>query len=48
MGEKISATIEDYLGVMYVLERDGDPATGVRLTTADGKDRVIPISVNAP
>ena len=33
MGEKISATIEDYLGVMYVLERDGDPATGVRAIT---------------
>ncbi len=31
MTEKISATIEDYLGVMYILERDGEPIAGVRL-----------------
>jgi DtxR family transcriptional regulator, Mn-dependent transcriptional regulator len=31
MAEKISATIEDYLGVMYILERDGEPVAGVRL-----------------
>lgn len=31
MSDKISATVEDYLGVMYVLERDGDPITGVHL-----------------
>lgn len=29
--EKISATIEDYLVTIYVLERDGEPATGVHL-----------------
>jgi len=31
MEDKISSTIEDYLGVIYVLERDGDPIQGVRL-----------------
>jgi len=31
MTEKISATIEDYLITIYVLERDGEPVTGVRL-----------------
>ncbi len=32
MSEKISATIEDYLITIFVLERDGEPATGVRLS----------------
>jgi DtxR family Mn-dependent transcriptional regulator len=31
MNDKISTTIEDYLGVMFVLERDGEPVVGVRL-----------------
>jgi DtxR family transcriptional regulator, Mn-dependent transcriptional regulator len=31
MNEKISATIEDYLGVIYILERDAEAVTGVRL-----------------
>lgn len=31
MTEKISATVEDYLGVMYILERDGEPVIGARL-----------------
>lgn len=31
MSEKISATIEDYLITIFTLERDGEPATGVRL-----------------
>lgn len=31
MTEKISATIEDYLGFMYILERDGQPVVGVQL-----------------
>ncbi|HVN53505.1 MAG TPA: metal-dependent transcriptional regulator [Anaerolineaceae bacterium] len=31
MKDKISATVEDYLGVMYVLERDGEHMPGVRL-----------------
>ncbi len=31
MNDKISPTIEDYLEVMYVLERDGEPVVGVRL-----------------
>jgi len=31
MSERFSATIEDYLGVLYVLERDGEPIVGVRL-----------------
>jgi DtxR family Mn-dependent transcriptional regulator len=31
MTEKISATIEDYLGFMYILERDGQPVVGVHL-----------------
>ena len=31
MENKISSTIEDYLGVIYVLERDGEPIQGVRL-----------------
>ncbi len=31
MSEKISATIQDYLITIFILERDGDPATGVRL-----------------
>ncbi len=31
MSEHISATIEDYLGVIYLLERDGEPVIGVRL-----------------
>jgi DtxR family transcriptional regulator, Mn-dependent transcriptional regulator len=31
MSEKITATVEDYLGVMYVLDRDGEPMLGSRL-----------------
>ena len=31
MTEKISHTIEDYLGIIYVLERDGEPIVGARL-----------------
>ena len=31
MSEKITATVEDYLGAMYVLERDGEPVVGARL-----------------
>ncbi len=29
--EKLSPTIEDYLGLFYILERDGEPIVGVRL-----------------
>ena len=29
--KKISPTIEDYLGILYVLERDGEPIVGVHL-----------------
>ncbi len=31
MREKISATIEDYLEIIYLLERDGEPVIGARL-----------------
>lgn len=31
MSEKISTTIEDYLVTIFVLERDGEPVSGVRL-----------------
>ncbi len=31
MSDKVSPTIEDYLGVIYVLERDKEPIVGVRL-----------------
>ncbi len=31
MSEKISATIEDYLGAIFILERDGEPVLGARL-----------------
>ena len=31
MIEKVSATIEDYLGILYISERDGDSITGTRL-----------------
>lgn len=31
MGEKTSATIEDYLGVLFILHRDGEPVVGTRL-----------------
>jgi DtxR family transcriptional regulator, Mn-dependent transcriptional regulator len=31
MSEKISATVEDYLGMMFILERDGELVNGVRL-----------------
>ena len=31
ISEKISATIEDYLVTLFVLEQDDEPATGVRL-----------------
>lgn len=31
MSEKISATIEDYLASIYILERDKEPVQGVRL-----------------
>jgi len=36
MNEKISATIEDYLGIMFVLERDGEPVNGARLANILG------------
>jgi len=31
MSEKISTTIEDYLSLLYISERDGEPANGARL-----------------
>lgn len=31
MTNKTSATIEDYLGLLYISERDGDTITGIRL-----------------
>lgn len=31
MADKVSATIEDYLGILYITERDGDTITGIRL-----------------
>jgi len=31
MVEKTSATIEDYLGVMFIMQRDGEPVVGARL-----------------
>lgn len=31
MTEKISATIEDYLSLLYISERDGEPVSGARL-----------------
>jgi Mn-dependent DtxR family transcriptional regulator len=31
MTAKTSATIEDYLGLIYISERDGDAITGTRL-----------------
>jgi len=31
MTEKISATIEDYLSLLYISERDGEPASGARM-----------------
>ena len=31
MADKVSATIEDYLGILYITERDGDSITGTRL-----------------
>jgi DtxR family Mn-dependent transcriptional regulator len=31
MTGKISATIEDYLNILYISERDGEPASGARL-----------------
>jgi DtxR family Mn-dependent transcriptional regulator len=31
MDEKISTTIQDYLLTIYILERDGEPVSGVRL-----------------
>jgi len=31
MSEKPSATIEDYLSLLYITERDGEPASGARL-----------------
>ena len=32
MGEKISSTIEDYLGILFISERDGEVITGTRLS----------------
>jgi DtxR family Mn-dependent transcriptional regulator len=32
-GERPTPTIEDYLGVIYTLERDGEPVIGARLAT---------------
>jgi len=31
MAEKISTTIEDYLSLLYISERDGEPVSGARL-----------------
>jgi DtxR family Mn-dependent transcriptional regulator len=31
MSEQISPTIQDYLSILYVLERDGEPVVGARL-----------------
>ncbi|MBE0699866.1 MAG: metal-dependent transcriptional regulator [Anaerolineaceae bacterium] len=31
MSEKISTTIEDYLGIIFLLERDGEPVVGAHL-----------------
>lgn len=31
MSEQISPTIQDYLSILYILERDGEPVVGVRL-----------------
>jgi DtxR family Mn-dependent transcriptional regulator len=36
MENKVSSTIEDYLGVIYVLERDSEPIHGVRLAEMMG------------
>ncbi|PKO16190.1 MAG: hypothetical protein CVU39_09190 [Chloroflexi bacterium HGW-Chloroflexi-10] len=36
MIEKISPTIEDYLGILYILERDGEIISGVRLAALLG------------
>jgi DtxR family Mn-dependent transcriptional regulator len=32
----VSPTIEDYLGIIYILERDGEDIAGVRLATIRG------------
>lgn len=31
MSTKVSSTIEDYLGILYISERDGESVTGIRL-----------------
>jgi DtxR family transcriptional regulator, Mn-dependent transcriptional regulator len=31
MNEKASVTVEDYLGVLFILQRDGEPIVGARL-----------------
>ena len=31
MSERISPTIQDYLSILYILERDGEPVVGARL-----------------
>ena len=31
MSDKTSSTIENYLGIMFVLQRDGEPIVGARL-----------------
>jgi len=36
MPEKVSSTIEDYLGILYISERDGEPITGIRLASLLG------------
>src|SRR5574338_586646 len=36
MPEKISATIEDYLGAIYILEQDSQPVLGTRLAELIG------------
>ena len=38
MGDKNSATIEDYLETLYILQRDGVPIVGVRLAEMLGVD----------
>ncbi len=34
--QEISSTIEDYLGIIYVMERDHEPVVGARIATLLG------------
>ena len=36
MSEKASPTIEDYLGILFILQRDGEPVVGTRLAEVMG------------